>query len=193
LRHDGWRILLSSQLSSLESNREWWLSFQLLWKLALVLVLRLLLSYTAAQLVLIASLLAVRLAGVLIWQPYRAQMHNREECAMSCLASLILICGGAFYSSGRDNISTGGENAPFAFVVCILISMLTIVAACTFKAWRDSREKRTTLEQGQDEGVGRDDLSMDLLLMESIGSGVTPADFRSTNYLPLADFDSQHA
>jgi hypothetical protein len=155
-KHGKWKMLLTSQLSSLKLNREWWLAFQLMWKLTFVLVLRFLLSSTTAQLTLIASLIAVRLFGVQIWRPYRSELHNREEIAMSCLALLILVCGGVFYVR-HGSLSQGVEDALLAIVICTLLIMATIVPACTWIAWKEA-----TARKEQDADREKEEMEMDI-------------------------------
>lgn len=111
----------------------------MIWKLAIVVVLRMMLTQPAAQVSLCAALLILRGILVLIFKPYRRKLHNRSELALGALAAVVLIVGVIFFVT-EGSITTLAGQALFGVVLVCLGAMFIVAVVCTWHTWKQSKE-----------------------------------------------------
>lgn len=159
-------------MTSLRPIHRWWISGQLLWKVTLVLVLRLLLSYTSLQVLLCSLMLLLRLAAVLYFRPYATALQNREEISLALLSGLVLACGLGFFLS-RDGIGAGTRTGLLFTVLLSLSVMFVLVLACVALVWRQLRAKQRAQKALAASGDPLDDWyeSMDNVLWSQLSGG----------------------
>jgi hypothetical protein len=140
-RPDAMRYL--ARLSSFHPTTQWWLLAQEVWKLVVVLVLRLLLDYPDVQVSLFVVLLALRMAAVLWWWPHANALHNLEESALGLASTLVLFLGIGFYA-GRSSLSKEGGRTLFAFVALLLLLMALVVLVCVWLSYKAAKQNQAS-------------------------------------------------
>lgn len=131
-------LYLTSQVSSLRSGRFWWFPAQLVWKLALVLVLRLMLSTPEAQVTLCAALFLARGLAVIVARPYKESSHAHTELTMVALSAVVLVCGIVFFGL-HGSMADAARDTLVALVVLSLVGQVIAIVAAMVHQWRRTR------------------------------------------------------
>ena len=130
---------LTSHLSALQPSHRWWISAQLVWKLAFAVILRLLTTEPTAQIVLCSFLLALRCGVVFFTKPYRGDALNTEETKLAVGTSIIFFCGLIFLVS-RDSMAIGVRWWFIIVVYITLAGMAMVISAATYRTFKITRE-----------------------------------------------------
>ena len=147
-RHKQAAFYLNSLVNTLHVSRYWWVTFELLWRLAMALVMFAISIAPIAQVVLCAALLGLRCAMVLYHRPYDSPLQNREETRLALITIFIVFCGLIFFFANANHKM---NYSAAAFVVTLvylaMVAMLAVVAHAVFVTWRRGRAAQTYLQQ----------------------------------------------
>jgi hypothetical protein len=135
--------LFGSTYTSLRASYRWWLVGSLLWRVAALLVLRLVLDFPTVQVCLFSAIITARIAFVLHWMPYERPTQRRQEAIQSALALLVLVAGVTFYAGGGQLNAATQDFLFMVVVVAVLVHMLNLVYFLRM-AWLEHREVECT-------------------------------------------------
>jgi len=131
----GAAAMLGSQVMAYRTGYRWWELVGLLWKLCMVLVLRLLLEYPTAQVVLFLLLLTARIVVQRLVQPFASPLNNRHETWLMGLTFAVMCIGVIFYA-GNDSISTDGVRTLYVFAMLLIVTLLGSIVYFVIQAYR---------------------------------------------------------
>ncbi len=138
--------LLGSSLKALRAECRWWIVGALLWRLAVVIALRMLLEHPPLQIALYAALLLLRAAYVSLRRPFESPLHNRQELVLSACSCTVLLIGCIFYST---HPSVTGRHALFVLTAVAIGAMISSVAWFVWKTFREHRREQQQQQQQQ--------------------------------------------
>jgi len=126
-RH-GAHEILGAQVMAYRKGYRWWDIASLLWKLAVVLTLRLLIDQSKTQIALFVTLLTTRILAQRVFQPFEFPPNNAEERVLMIWTFGIMLCGIIFYAAGGEKSMPVGA-VGFLYVVslgCVVLLLVSI-------------------------------------------------------------------
>jgi hypothetical protein len=185
-RRSNAAALFGSAYTALLPSMRWWLVGALVWRLCAVVVLRLLLDHTTAQVVLFTLLIVARITLVFVRPPYHDRRLMQQEAVQGAVALVVLMCGVAFYASS-SSISDTGQNALFTLVVLAIAVHAVSVVYFVRVAWIDARlSQQLTAKASQSANAADEEDDNHAFAHEDYISGRSESDTTSVDGVRLA-------
>ena len=140
-RRGGSKSVLGSQVMGYKEGYRWWDTAGLIWRLAVVLCVRLLVDYTTAQICVFVALLLIRIVAQRLCRPFESPIPDREEIWLISLTVGVLFCGLGFYIADDQTHVPDGVTEALVVLALILVSSLIICTA--YYVWCVHREFKT--------------------------------------------------